>query len=62
MKHHVCACYVRTLVYVHECTDIAQYVTLFTALQNSSACYVQRNLMRENMKWNQITWTRIKVP
>ena len=27
MKHHVCAWYVRTLLYVHVCTDIAQYIT-----------------------------------
>ena len=28
---------------------------LSTALQNSSACYFQRSLMGENMKWNHIT-------
>ena len=28
MKHHVCAWYVRTLLYVHVCTDIAQYITM----------------------------------
>ena len=30
MKHHVCAWYVRTLVYVHVCTYIAQSITTLT--------------------------------
>ena len=34
MKHHVCAWYVRTFVYVHVCTDIAQYIKWLPSVGN----------------------------
>ena len=37
MKHNVCAWYVRTLVYVHVCTYIAQSITGVLIIDNSTA-------------------------